>query len=46
MEFFQHLFYLIGDYLLRVEEYLSLREQVYVPFNSTFLALIPKVDGP
>jgi len=41
MEFFQHFFDLIGV----VEESLD-KGSIYEPFNSTFLALIPKMDDP
>lgn len=40
VEFFQVLFYLIGDELLSFVEYSRTNGRIYKPFNSTFLALI------
>lgn len=46
MEFFQHFIDLIGEELTGVVEESRVKGYVYEPFNSTFLALIPKTDDP
>jgi len=46
MEFYIFFFDLIGsDILLAIQEYITY-DRMYEGFNSTFLALIPKVDKP
>ena len=46
VEFFLHFFDVIGDELVAVVEESRVTGQVFPPFNSTFLALIPKSDHP
>jgi hypothetical protein len=46
VEFFLHFFELVGQDLLDVVEETRLRGEVIKQINSTFLALIPKVNSP
>jgi hypothetical protein len=46
VEFFIHFFELVGDDLLEVVEDSRIRGEVVRALNSTFLALIPKVNKP
>jgi len=46
MEFFQHFFDPIREELTGVMEESRVRGYVYEPFNSSFLALIPKTKDP
>jgi len=46
IEFFTAFFYLIGQDLLLAAEYCRSSGIMPKAFNSTFLALIPKVDNP
>jgi len=45
-KFFLHFFELVGHDLIDVVEETRLRGEVIRPTNSTFLALIPKVNSP
>lgn len=44
VEFFQHFFDVLGDDLVAVVEESRVSGTICPPFNSTFLALIPKYD--
>eukprot|EP00253_Pinus_taeda_P019452 PITA_19452 len=46
VEFFHHFFEYIGDELVAVVEESRRTGSIFQPFNSTFLALIPKSDLP
>ena len=46
IEFFLDLFELLGGDLLRVMEDTIIIERIPASFNSTFIALVPKVDNP
>eukprot|EP00253_Pinus_taeda_P002838 PITA_02838 len=46
IELFLHFFYLIGSEITNVVEESRLKGEIYRPFNSTFIALIPKKDEP
>eukprot|EP00253_Pinus_taeda_P036198 PITA_36198 len=46
VELFLHFFDLIGSDIVDVVEESRLRGEIYKPFNSTFIALIPKKDAP
>eukprot|EP01018_Ginkgo_biloba_P032610 Gb_14068 [translate_table: standard] len=46
VEFYLDFFELLGEDLLRVIEEVRLTEKVQGNFNSTFIALIPKIDCP
>eukprot|EP00253_Pinus_taeda_P006972 PITA_06972 len=46
IELFLHFFDLIGSEITEVVEESTLKGEIYRPFNSTFIALIPKKDEP
>eukprot|EP00253_Pinus_taeda_P035654 PITA_35654 len=46
IELFLHFFDLIGSDITEVVEELRRKGEIYRPFNSTFIALIPKKDEP
>eukprot|EP00253_Pinus_taeda_P010674 PITA_10674 len=46
IEHFLHFFYLIGFEIIDVVEESRLKGEIYRPFNSTFITLIPKKDEP
>jgi hypothetical protein len=46
MDFYKGFFDILGKDLLQVVEYSRTTEQMFTPFKSTFLALIPKYDNP
>lgn len=46
IELFQHFFDLIGSELTKVVEESRTKVTIYPPFNSTFIALIPKKEEP
>eukprot|EP00253_Pinus_taeda_P030540 PITA_30540 len=46
IELFLHFFDLIGSEITEVVEESRLKGEIYRPFNSTFIALIPKKDEP
>eukprot|EP00253_Pinus_taeda_P003487 PITA_03487 len=46
VELFLHFFDLIGSEIAEVVEESRLKGEIYRPFNSTFIALIPKKDEP
>lgn len=46
IELFQHFFDQIGSELIEVVKESRRKGMVYVPFNSTFIALIPKKENP
>eukprot|EP00253_Pinus_taeda_P004333 PITA_04333 len=46
IELFLHFFDLIGSDITEVVEESRLKGEIYRPFNSTFIALIPKKDEP
>eukprot|EP00253_Pinus_taeda_P009579 PITA_09579 len=46
IELFLHFFDLIGSDITEVVEESRLKGEIYRPFNSTFIALIPKKDKP
>jgi hypothetical protein len=46
MDFFVGLFYLVGKDLLIVVEESRTNGFIHLPFNATFIALIPKKDDP
>ena len=46
IEFFIELYELLGDDILKVVEHSHLSGRISACFNSTFIALIPKVDNP
>jgi len=46
VKFFQHFFEFIGDKLMAVVEESKHTGSIFHPFNSTFLALVPKTDLP
>jgi hypothetical protein len=46
IELFLHFFDQIGDEITEVVEESRQKGEVYRPFNSTFIALIPKKDDP
>eukprot|EP00253_Pinus_taeda_P035349 PITA_35349 len=46
IELFLHFFDLIGSEITDVVEESRLKGEIYRPFNSTFIALIPKKDDP
>ena len=46
IEFFIELYELLGDDILKVVENTRLSGRIPAYFNSTFIALIPKVDNP
>lgn len=46
VEFFQYFFELIGEEMVGVVEESRCRGVIHEPFNTTFLAIIPKSDAP
>jgi hypothetical protein len=46
IEFYMGFFYLIGADLLKVIEESRINGRIHSPLNTTFIALIPKVDDP
>eukprot|EP00253_Pinus_taeda_P002170 PITA_02170 len=46
IELFSHFFDLIGDELIEVVEESRKKGEIYSPFNTTFIALIPKTENP
>jgi len=46
VEFFQHFFDLFGEEIVGVVEESRIRGFIHEPFNTTFLAVIPKADSP